>query len=293
MKAVSICTAKTVIIVVVLSTVIGFFLSSITLAAERVGIDQLDKNTEYNQLFISGAKQTQLIELYSSQGCSSCPPAQRWVNSFTHRKGLWTEFIPVVFHVDYWDDLGWKDPFSSNRHTKRQRDFYSIDAINAVYTPEFIVNGKEWRGWFTGNSLSTNTNEITTGNIGVLSVSTNSDKIMVSFQPQYKPLSDPLYVNIALIGLHLVTDVKHGENASKQLHESFVVLAYKRAKFRSGSAYKWPKSKVLRANKDENLGLVVWLTQGDKMSPVQATGGLLQQHQAKQDKPSIERHKLK
>ena len=59
----------------------------------------------------SGPARTHLIELYSSEGCSSCPPADDWVESLRKRPGLWKDFVPVAFHVTYWDYLGWKDSF--------------------------------------------------------------------------------------------------------------------------------------------------------------------------------------
>ena len=66
-------------------------------------------------------KQFILIELFTSQGCSSCPPAEKWLNQFIKDKELWEKYIPVAFHVDYWDYLGWKDPYSKSRFTQRQR----------------------------------------------------------------------------------------------------------------------------------------------------------------------------
>ena len=63
--------------------------------------------------FSSLPQQTTMIELYSSQGCSSCPPAERWISEFIDDDDLWKRTVPIVFHVDYWNDLGWIDPFSN------------------------------------------------------------------------------------------------------------------------------------------------------------------------------------
>jgi len=60
----------------------------------------------YAQTFNSSTQQVNLIELYTSEGCSSCPPADKWLNSLKEQQGLWTEFIPLAFHVDYWDYIG-------------------------------------------------------------------------------------------------------------------------------------------------------------------------------------------
>src|SRR4051812_18118930 len=62
---------------------------------------------------------TQLIELFTSEGCSSCPPADEWLHDLGKQPGLWTDFVPVAFHVDYWDYLGWKDIFSTPEFSER------------------------------------------------------------------------------------------------------------------------------------------------------------------------------
>ena len=74
-----------------------------------------------NVVFESGAKKVQLLELFTSEGCSSCPPAEASLGRLVNDPRLWHEFVPVAFHVDYWDRLGWKDPFASAEWTKRQR----------------------------------------------------------------------------------------------------------------------------------------------------------------------------
>src|SRR5213592_2728274 len=63
--------------------------------------------------FQSSGKQTALIELYTSEGCSSCPPAETWLSRLKESPGLWKDFVPLAFHVDYWDYLGWGDPWAN------------------------------------------------------------------------------------------------------------------------------------------------------------------------------------
>ena len=97
------------------------------------------------KLIKSGTKKVNLIELFSTQSCSSCPPAQRWVSSLVSEKDIWKNFVPVVYHVDYWDYLGWKDPYSSPIYTKLQRNYASVWNARNIYTPMFVLNGSEWR----------------------------------------------------------------------------------------------------------------------------------------------------
>ena len=96
--------------------------------------------------------QVDLIELYTSEGCSSCPPADRWVSSLQDEPGLWRDFIPLAFHVDYWDYIGWVDRFASPAFTARQYRYAAQQSMRTVYTPGFFNNGKEWR-WRSSSHL--------------------------------------------------------------------------------------------------------------------------------------------
>ncbi|HKX93900.1 MAG TPA: DUF1223 domain-containing protein [Methylibium sp.] len=84
-----------------------------------------------------------VVELYTSEGCSSCPPADRWLSTLKGRDGV----FPLAFHVDYWDRLGWTDRFASPAWTRRQVDAAARRRSAAVYTPQVLVNGAEHRRW--------------------------------------------------------------------------------------------------------------------------------------------------
>ena len=91
----------------------------------------------------AAAQPPAVVELYTSQGCSSCPPADRWLSTLKDRPGV----IALAFHVNYWNHLGWADPFATPQTTQRQ---YQIrDAIGArfVYTPQVVLNGADHRAW--------------------------------------------------------------------------------------------------------------------------------------------------
>ena len=121
--------------------------------------------------FESGPQQTALIELYTSEGCSSCPPAEAWMSRLKDSPGLWKQFVPIAFHVDYWDRLGWRDRFSSQQWTERQRRYASLWQSESVYTPAVVVNGREQRNW-SGASLSQPNEK----QAGVLDVTTSDGK---------------------------------------------------------------------------------------------------------------------
>src|SRR5690348_12165742 len=97
-----------------------------------------------------------LLELYTSEGCDTCPPAEEWLSKLERDPRLWKQLVPLAFHVDYWDYLGWKDPFDSHAYTARQQAIAAgADSLagRVIYTPQFVVDGKDWRGWFTGQAL--------------------------------------------------------------------------------------------------------------------------------------------
>ena len=91
----------------------------------------------------SGSTTAALVELYTSEGCSSCPPADRWLSKL----GRGGNVVPVAFHVTYWDYIGWRDAFADERHTARQRERASASGARYVYTPQVTVGGRDFRDW--------------------------------------------------------------------------------------------------------------------------------------------------
>ncbi len=96
-----------------------------------------------------------LVELYTSEGCSSCPRAEAYLAGLIDSPGLWRDVVPVAFHVDLWDHLGWADRLASTRHTTRLEDYARRWNAERIYTPEFVVDGAEWRGYFDGLPVET------------------------------------------------------------------------------------------------------------------------------------------
>lgn len=101
----------------------------------------------------SGSHVTPLIELYTSEGCSSCPPADRWFSSLAADAAA-GRVIPLAFHVDYWDHIGWKDPFASGRGTRRQREIQAAAGARFVYTPQVVLGGRDFRDWRSSSSAA-------------------------------------------------------------------------------------------------------------------------------------------
>ncbi|HSD60868.1 MAG TPA: DUF1223 domain-containing protein [Burkholderiales bacterium] len=91
----------------------------------------------------SGPGTATLVELFTSEGCSSCPPADRWLSGLKDVTGV----VPLAFHVDYWDHLGWPDRFASPAYAARQREKSRAAGTSVVYTPQVRVDGRDFRSW--------------------------------------------------------------------------------------------------------------------------------------------------
>lgn len=92
---------------------------------------------------VSGAVAPTVVELYTSEGCDSCPAADRWLASLGGKPGV----VRLAFHVDYWDRLGWKDRFADPAYTRRQVEVSSKSGARFAYTPQVFVDGVEYRDW--------------------------------------------------------------------------------------------------------------------------------------------------
>ena len=94
----------------------------------------------------SGERTAVLVELYTSEGCSSCPPADRWLSSLG-RSYRSDQVVPLALHVDYWDYIGWKDPYAKREFSQRQRRLSQLQRLALVYTPQVLVQGMDFRAW--------------------------------------------------------------------------------------------------------------------------------------------------
>lgn len=216
--------------------------------------------------FESSERQVTLLELYSSEGCSSCPPADHWVRGFLQPSNLWKDYVPVVFHVDYWDSLGWKDPFASPRYTERQQIYAQLWKSSSVFTPNVVINGKSWKKWNRLKTLPTFNQ-----NTGILKVETVGEReFKITFDPVQK--KKPYEAHLVLLGFGMSSIVPKGENAGKVLKHDFVVLDYQRGPIKEQSVTLSLNSKEMRAKKQ---GVAAWISEQGSPTPIQATGGFL------------------
>lgn len=184
-------------------------------------------------VFRSGTEQTALLELFSSEGCSSCPPADERVRSWAAGPGLWKDFVPAVFHVDYWDHLGWIDPFTDRWNSERQRDYAKFWG-GRLYTPCFVLNGREWQP-------SDGSEPRVSGVTGILEIRSPAGIRSAGLSRQHrvryipaKGQKGPWTVEIVLLGFGLSSPVRMGENAGKTLLHDAVVLSHRGVALKAG-----------------------------------------------------------
>jgi len=221
-------------------------------------------------VFQSGVEQVSLLELYTSEGCSSCPPADLWLGKLTDHASLWKQLVPLAFHVDYWDSLGWKDRFSRAEFSDRQTRYVETGAIPFSYTPGFVLNGSEWRIYRGVQPV------IAGGNVGVLTAIIEAGKVKVEFIPSRPMVGDKLIANIALLGFGLKSEIRSGENSGRYLAHDFVVLSLKQETLRSDrvkyvAATSLPRSDIPA----ERFAVALWVTTDHDQMPLQVVGGWL------------------
>jgi hypothetical protein len=220
--------------------------------------------------FQSAAEQTPLVELYTSEGCSSCPPAEIWLSHLKQSPGLWKDFVPVAFHVDYWDYLGWRDPWSARQFSDRQRDYAGAWHNDSIYTPGLVLNGREWRDWSRGQ------NELkpSLAKTGVLSVrSTETNHWQINFTPAHTG-ENHFEIHAALLASGVSSEVKAGENRGRTLVHDFAVLNFTSAALqREGEIFQGNFTLPSVSGAKGRLALAAWVTQAGNLEPLQATGG--------------------
>jgi len=209
----------------------------------------------------SGPNKVAVIELYTSEGCSSCPPAEAWLNSLQSHPGLWKEFIPLAFHVDYWNYLGHHDTLASREFSQRQRAYAQEWKQNNVYTPEFILNGHEWRSSFARQLPSAKMPE---------------QSLKVKHQGGGKFLIrshlDQGLAHAVLIHNNIRHEIKAGENKGKILKHWFVVKEHKVANLRAGDAM---IDLDVTGTDSGDWAVAFWTSEKNSLTPIQATAGCL------------------
>lgn len=167
----------------------------------------------------SGAYRAVLLELYTSEGCDSCPPADRRLSLWKDQGGFAGRLVPLAFHVDYWDRLGWTDRFASPQYTQRQYQMASLARSRLVYTPQFLRNGRDWRS--TGSPIEGSDVSLPGATIAIELGPPGSGQLLVTGSITVTRSDSEAW--LALYENNLESRVLAGENGGKVLRHDYVV----------------------------------------------------------------------
>jgi hypothetical protein len=179
----------------------------------------------------SGERTTALVELYTSEGCSSCPPADRWLSGLGSRGYVPARVVPLSLHVDYWDYIGWKDRFAKGEFSSRQRKLSQQQRLAFVYTPQVMLQGQDFRAW-NGAAFDRAVDQVNArparARVGLEIVSLDRGSMVVEAQAALSKGVDGAEAALYLAAYEnkLASDVTAGENRGEQLLHDYVVLEW-------------------------------------------------------------------
>ena len=220
----------------------------------------------------SSVNRVTVLELYTSEGCNSCPPADRWLSSLPARGLTSDRLIPLAFHVDYWDQLGWPDRMAKEQFSMRQRTQSQRNGNTVVYTPQLLLNGLDYR---IDSRIEQRINKLNglpaDAELLVRQRQTSAGLELEIDARVMRKHEHPVQTFIAITEDGLESAIKAGENQGKLLHHDFVVRELWKpiAKDSLGDVH-WRSAPMLPAEwKRADLSLVVFVQN-------QRTGEVLQ-----------------
>lgn len=247
-----------------LAVLVLTFISLLSGCSAQTVESQKAKNEQETQIE-NQSKNFVLVELFTSEGCSSCPPADKNL-SFIEKEQpyMQAEVVTLAFHVDYWDYIGWKDVFASPLFTKRQEIYSQKLKLDSTYTPQMIVDGKTQ---FVGSDAGKAANAIVNAakdekaKVEIL-LENNKFRIRISDIPKHENAT----VYLAISENNLASSVKKGENSGKKLEHSSVVRELKAIGNIAPEQSSFENEAVVEINKDwkkEDVKLVVFVQENE------------------------------
>lgn len=193
-----------------------------------------------------------VLELYTSEGCNSCPPADRWVSSLPAKGFTPDRLVTLAFHVDYWDQLGWPDRMAKPQYSARQRMLADRNRARVVYTPQLLLNGADYRAANDAGideRLGKLNREPALADVALRQTpAPGSVKVELDVQIAKSAVQSDAQVFFALTENRLESAIKAGENEGKLLHHDFVVRDFAGPfPVDKGGHLHWQADKALRA----------------------------------------------
>jgi hypothetical protein len=213
---------------------------------------------------VTGARAAVLLELFTAQGCSSCPPADRLLSAMGRDPDLGKQLVPIAFHVDYWDTKGWRDRFSDHAWTQRQTEYVHRLGGDMIYTPQIVVDGG---AQCVGSDVACIKKAVESasaqphGTVALAFAEQRRDAVEVQVTAQLPAGAHDADVLVGVYESGLDTEVSGGENAHKTLHDDYVVHRLEHAFGVSAGSSRSKSVKVELAPdwRREQVGVVVFL----------------------------------
>lgn len=170
----------------------------------------------------AGAEPLVVVELYASQGCSSCPPADEFVAMLASDPRI----LPLALHVDYWDYIGWADKFANPKFTDRQRAYAKAVGSRTIYTPQLIVGGLDRiEGYAPEATAAKLRKHMAAGSPVRLTVTREGDRLVIRAEAD-PPLSEPVRVQLVRYKPKETVTIERGENAGKTITYHNIVTSW-------------------------------------------------------------------
>jgi hypothetical protein len=254
----------------------------LAITSSAVAAAAADTASPPNCSYSSGSHKAALVELYTSEGCSSCPSADKQLSRLQSVVDANARLVPLALHVPYWDDIGWKDPYGQPAFEKRQRALVNASGRRTVYTPQFFVSSNETRDWPGGLREQVRRINAQPAPLTIdIHAGASNDKALgaaagVTLQSTVTALQGgseagaELY--LALTESGLVSQVQRGENSGVTLHHDHVVRAwlgpYKLPALAAGASFKLDQNIALPTTWQRDKLTVVAFVQAPRLGPV-------------------------
>ena len=244
-----------------LSILIGVF--STTIASE----------TNASRISVSSAKNiTPVVELYTSEGCSSCPKADDFLTLLGENIDQDFHAVPLAFHVDYWNRLGWEDPYSQAKFTDRQRRVAHLNNQRSIYTPELVVSGQETRGGgMVFDQIHIHNRKIASIRITMDVSAPEKGEVLADLKIRNETDTRLPEMFIAVYENKIVREIKGGENKGRTLTHNYAVRHLSEpVPVARGDSARMVSMDIDKAWNTDNLGLAVFVIDADNGQTLQA-----------------------
>ena len=204
-----------------------------------------------------------LVELYTSQGCSSCPPADEWLSRLRKSQPN-AAVLPLSMHVNYWDYIGWKDPYAQQKFTDRQKVLSRFQGASGVYTPQVVLSAGDYRDWWDEKAFAQDVAKINRQPAAALidieaSEGNVAGQVKVSGKAK-TAVTEPADLYLAVFENSIVNKVARGENAGSTLKHEHVVRNWLGPfPIKDGQANVEDSVKVLTTKQPASLGLAAFV----------------------------------